>query len=74
MTNPQHDPQASPHRHERREERPDLPSTHVSESIAMSGRCGNIHLDSGRICILTERHSGSCEFADPHTAEEAASR
>ncbi len=74
MTNPQHSTQASPHRHASRQERPDLPGTHVSESVAMSGRCGNIHLASGRICILIERHRGSCEFVDPRDAEEAASR
>ncbi|QYF91512.1 hypothetical protein KY499_13990 [Arthrobacter sp. PAMC25284] len=62
----------SPHRHERREERPDLPSSHVSEAVAMSGRCGNIHLPSGRTCTLTERHDGSCEFVDPHDAEDAS--
>ncbi len=71
MTSPEPTTPGSPHRHERREERPDLPSSHVSEAVAMSGRCGNVHLASGRICILPERHMGSCEFVDPHDAEDA---
>ncbi len=62
---------AAPHRHERRDERPDLTSTHVDEDIAMAGRCGNIHVPSGRICTLPERHRGSCHFVTPPEARDA---
>jgi hypothetical protein len=53
-------------------ERPDLRSVHVHEDVARSGRCGNVHMATGRTCILPERHHGSCEFVGPHEAEGIA--
>ena len=50
-------------------ERPDLRSLHVREDVARTGRCGNVHLATGRTCILPERHQGSCDFVGPEDAE-----
>lgn len=61
--------------HEHGEHRPDLSSTHsthVQADLAMAGRCGNVHLPTGRICTLPERHHGSCEFVGPEEAEKIA--
>jgi hypothetical protein len=52
----------------RADERPDLRSVHVREDVARSGRCGNVHMATGRTCILPERHHGSCEFVRPEDA------
>ena len=52
----------------RGDERPDLRSVHVREDVARSGRCGNVHLATGRTCILPERHQGSCSFVGPEEA------
>jgi hypothetical protein len=54
-------------------ERPDLRSFHVREDVAMEGRCGNLHLATGRTCILPERHPGSCDFVGPEDANGVAS-
>jgi hypothetical protein len=53
-------------------ERPDLRSLHVREDVALTGRCGNVHLATGRTCILPERHQGSCNFVGPEDANGAA--
>ena len=52
----------------RADERLDLRSVHVREDVARSGRCGNVHLATGRTCILPERHQGSCHFVGPEDA------
>lgn len=52
----------------RADERPDLRSVHVREDVARTGRCGNVHMATGRTCILPERHHGSCEFVRPDEA------
>ncbi|MDQ0620440.1 hypothetical protein [Arthrobacter globiformis] len=49
-------------------ERPDLRSMHIREDVAQAGRCGNVHLATGRICILPQRHHGSCDFVGPEDA------
>ncbi len=36
----------------------------INTAAAQSHRCGMTHLASGRICLLPERHSGSCEFRE----------
>ncbi|WP_457973671.1 hypothetical protein [Arthrobacter sp. D1-17] len=56
----------------RADERPDLRSIHVREDVARAGRCGNVHLATGRTCILPERHHGSCEFVRPDDASGLA--
>jgi hypothetical protein len=56
----------------RADERPDIRSVHVREDVARSGRCGNVHMATGRTCILPERHHGSCEFVRPEDASGLA--
>jgi hypothetical protein len=46
--------------------------THVREDVAMAGRCGNVHLPSGRTCTLPVRHPGACNFVGPAEAESVA--
>jgi hypothetical protein len=53
-------------------ERPDLRSFHVREDVALAGHCGNVHLATGRTCILPERHHGSCDFVGPDDASAVA--
>jgi hypothetical protein len=53
-------------------ERPDLRSFHVREDVALAGHCGNVHLATGRTCILPERHQGSCDFVGPDDASAVA--
>ena len=53
-------------------ERPDLNSFHVREDVALAGHCGNVHLATGRTCILPERHQGSCDFVGPEDAGAVA--
>ncbi len=40
-------------------------NTEINTTAAESHRCGMTHLASGRICLLPERHSGSCDFQAP---------
>lgn len=37
-------------------------NTQINTAAAQAHRCGMTHLASGRICLLPERHSGSCDF------------
>lgn len=55
-----------------RAERPDASSLHVREDVAAAGRCGNVHLPTGRTCTLPARHQGSCNFVGPEDAEDVA--
>lgn len=34
----------------------------VDEHLADQGACGQIHLPTGRVCLLTHHHDGSCAF------------
>lgn len=54
--------------------RPDLSNIHVREDLARAGRCGNVHLATGRTCLLPLRHHGPCEFHNPQEAEEVLRR
>lgn len=74
MPSPDHNPSTGPQIHEDSQNRPDLSSTHVREDVAITGRCGNVHLPTGRTCDLPERHEGSCHFVDPKEAENLAVR
>lgn len=53
--------------------RSDLRNLHVREDIALAGRCGNVHLATGRICTLPARHSGPCQFVAPEEANKVLS-
>jgi hypothetical protein len=43
-------------------ERLDLHNASIDEPAAAAGRCGMVHLPTGRICRAPARHDGGCEF------------
>ena len=51
--------------HEESQRRPDLSSLHVREDVAITGLCGNVHMNTGLTCDQPERHGGSCHFVGP---------
>ena len=50
--------------------RSDLSNINVREDLARAGRCANVHLATGRTCLLPLRHHGPCEFHKPQEAED----
>ena len=50
--------------------RPDLNNATIREDLAERGRCGMVHLPTGRTCLLPLRHHGPCEFHRPQEAED----
>lgn len=52
----------------------DLSNIHVREDLARAGRCANVHLATGRTCLLPLRHHGPCEFHNPQEADEILRR
>lgn len=50
--------------------RPDLNNANIREDLAGRGRCGMVHLPTGRTCLLPFRHHGPCEFHRPQEAED----
>jgi hypothetical protein len=54
--------------------RSDLSNVHVREDLARAGRCGNVHLATGRTCLLPLRHHGPCEFHNPQEADDVLRR
>jgi hypothetical protein len=50
--------------------RPDVNNANIREDLAERGRCGMVHLPSGRTCLLPLRHHGPCEFHRPQEAED----
>jgi len=47
-------------------QRLEIHNASVDKSAADSHLCGMLHLASGRVCLLPERHRGPCEFAEPN--------
>jgi hypothetical protein len=43
-------------------QRLDLHNVSIDEPAAAAGRCGMIHLPTGRICRARVRHVGGCDF------------
>ncbi|HEV2886633.1 MAG TPA: hypothetical protein VGX49_06970 [Jatrophihabitans sp.] len=37
-------------------------NSQINTAVAQAHRCGMTHLASGRVCLLPERHPGSCDF------------
>jgi hypothetical protein len=62
-SNPQHSDPA--------QERPDLHNSSISEDAAAAARCGEVHLPTGRTCILPHRHAGACKFVSPEEVEDS---
>lgn len=52
----------------------DVSNIHVREDLARAGRCANVHLATGRTCLLPLRHHGPCEFHDPQEADDILRR
>ena len=40
----------------------------VDEFAARRGACAQVHLPTGRMCILPHGHKGSCDFIPPDAA------
>jgi hypothetical protein len=43
-------------------ERRDLHNVAIDEPAAAAGRCGMIHLPTGRLCLAPAHHTGGCKF------------
>lgn len=54
--------------------RSDLSNVNVREDLARAGRCANVHLATGRTCLLPLRHHGPCEFHNPQEADDILRR
>lgn len=46
-------------------------NSEINTTAALAHRCGMTHLASGRLCLLPERHAGSCDFVQPSDVESA---
>ena len=44
------------------DQRLDLHNASIDEPAAAAGRCGMIHLPTGRICQAPARHATGCDF------------
>jgi hypothetical protein len=64
---------ASPLRRHR-QDRPEMHNIEVDEAFAGQHLCGNLHLPSGRVCLLQERHRGGCQFTARPAREHRRSR
>jgi len=42
--------------------REEVHNSQINTAAAQAHRCGMTHLPTGRICLLPERHPGSCDF------------
>jgi len=45
-----------------RPDRLEIHNIEVDEVVAAQHLCGTVHLASGRVCLLPERHRGGCQF------------
>ncbi len=43
----------------------ELHNPSVNEALADDGACAQIHLPTGRVCLLAHHHPGSCQFDPP---------
>ena len=41
---------------------PEVHNSAIDEAAALLGGCGQVHLQSGRMCALRNGHDGSCDF------------
>ena len=55
---------ASPRQTSAPRPRLELHNHQIDQTVALSHRCGNTHLPTGRVCLLPERHPGGCQFTD----------
>ncbi len=50
----------------------DVHNASVDPAYAACGLCGMTHLQSGRVCVRTAHHEGSCNFQPRHDPTSAA--
>jgi len=55
------------------EERQELHNVSVDEEVAGAGACAQVHVPTGRTCILRHHHSGSCVFVPRDKVRESLS-
>ena len=51
-------------------ERTEMHNPSIDGEMAAAGRCAQIHLPTGRICIREHPHPGSCEFTTADVARD----
>ena len=49
-------------------DRLDVHNTNINEAAARGGRCGTVHLPTGRMCQLPALHDGACHLTFPDPA------
>ena len=49
-------------------ETPEMHNASVDEDAARQGACAQVHLPTGRMCILPHGHHGSCDFISAEAA------
>ena len=49
-------------------DRLDVHNTNINEAAARGGRCGTVHLPTGRMCQLPALHDGACQLTFPDPA------
>lgn len=54
-----------------RDDRQELHNTSIDEEAAEVGACAQVHLPTGRTCILEHHHEGSCNFVPRDELEES---
>ena len=47
---------------------PEMHNASVDEFAARKGACAQVHLPTGRMCILPHGHQGSCDFIPAEAA------
>jgi hypothetical protein len=47
---------------------PEMHNASVDEVAARKGACAQVHLPTGRMCILPHGHQGSCDFISAEAA------
>jgi len=73
MTNqPMYQPDFQPMYQPMNRERMERHNASVDEDLAAVGRCAQIHLPTGRICVLEHTHPGSCQFITPEEVAHGA--
>ena len=55
-------------------ERPEVHNAAVDASRRQQGACAQVHLATGRICLLQHGHRASCEFESPENADASLAR
>jgi len=54
--------------------RPEIHNSDVDEQVAETGACGQVHLPTGRTCVLEHRHQGACEFVPREEVQDSVAQ